>query len=737
MKKSESETAKPLKEAEPKLERTEFKPEAANSANAANAPKSKRRLSAYLIVLIVSLCMVLSGGIFGGIVQTGFGKVTVSGVTFPMRDGQWLAADLFKPKSATDENKAPLIVVVAGFQRSRETQSGISLELARRGFVVISIDPYSQGDSSSSIGRESAAVASTEGYGAFDLINYIYDSGTLNYVDINRIGVTGHSAGGNAAFQAAVKFGKEAVDNNGVSKVHSVYISGYVISIDSSIRYSKSNMGMDYALYDEGAFRNKDAGEEQKPTSDMTIAVESHDFVNSVLTGDAVVAEDAPVELGKIYGNPVARTMRQVFNTPTIHALQPYVSAANSALLNFFEVAMDMDSGIAPSSTIWWLKEFATTLALIGALMFIVPFAILLLKIPFFATVKHPIPAPIKRRTTRRKIVFIFTFSLSALVAALTYIPMSQLTATLFPDATASIMTWFFPQRMNNAVMLWAILNGIAGMIIFLGCFFGTYGIKTALHRWSKKPLKATATADATTGAGAPIDTAGLSGGALFSAKAKNFFRAFRIKGKAATLKTFGTDAPEPLSIEPWGLKIKPRELFKTFLLALCVVGGFYMLLNIGYFLFHVDFRFLFVVAARPLNLRVLLQALMYVPLFFIFYLANSIRANGNMREAGQKKWVGYLISGLSNSAGLIAILAIQYIVFATTGTVKWGETPEMTQWLYVNILFGLIPLMFVLPFFHKWFFNATGKTWLGPMVMCMIFITMMINNSVAYIPLP
>jgi fermentation-respiration switch protein FrsA (DUF1100 family) len=720
-----------------------------------NGNKGYGRFSGYALLLTIALSMIFIGGLFGGLVQSDWGKVSVSGADFPTRDGQHVSADLYKPKSATFENKAPLIVVVAGFQRSKETQSGISLELARRGFVVINIDPYSQGDSSSSVGRESAAVASYEGYGAFDVIDYIYDSGVLSYVDVTRIGITGHSAGGNAAYQAAIHFGKDAVNNGGVSKVHSAYISGYVISINKKDMksFAKSNMGFDYALYDEGAFRNEPVDAEGNllsaedggtPVSDMTAAAEAHDFVNSVLTDE--IPYNTPVELGKIYGNPFTRTMRQVYNTATIHALQPYAGAANESLLNFFEVAMDMEYSVPSGSHIWWLKEAFTTLALVGAFIFIVPFAVLLLKIPFFQSVKTDVPPPIKRRTVRKKIIFWTTFALSAAVAALTYIPMAGLSATIFPKATASVLTWAFPQRMNNAVMLWAVLNGIAGMIIFLACFFGTYFVKKGLHAWSKSGAGAEAAAGDSAPVLEPAPVADADGAAgansfrgrlrVFGRKAKAAARIVGGKSKSVTLAALGTAAPEPLSTESWGIKIKPLDLLKTFLLALSVTGGFYLLLHAVYALFHVDFRFLFVVSARTLNLKVFLQTLMYVPFFFIFYFANSIRVNGNMREDGQREWLSLLIAGFSNTAGLICILAIQYIAFGATGTVYWTETPEMTHWLYINILFGLIPVMFVLPLFNRWFFRATGRSWLGPMVMSLIFISMMINNSVAYIPI-
>ena len=56
---------------------------------------------------------------------------------------------------------------------------------------------------------------------------------------------------------------------------------------------------------------------------------------------------------------------------------------------------------------------------------------------------------------------------ISALIACITFIPMVEVAKILFEDAANRKLTWFFPQRMNNSVMLWAAFNGLVGIIIF------------------------------------------------------------------------------------------------------------------------------------------------------------------------------------------------------------------------------------------------------------------------------
>ena len=154
------------------------------------------------------------------------------------------------------------------------------------------------------------------------------------------------------------------------------------------------------------------------------------------------------------------------------------------------------------------------------------------------------------------------------------------------------------------------------------------------------------------------------------------------------------------------------------------------LLLNIIYYIFHVDYRFLFVGVRtfRPITLALIP---MYVPFFLIFFISNSLRVNSSLRIEGVQKYKSMAFSGLVTASGLMIILFIQYFSLWITGTVFWKE-----GWLYVNLLFAIVPIMFFLPFFQRAFFNLTGKIYLGPLVMCLIFIMILMSNTVSYFPI-
>ena len=604
--------------------------------------------------LFICVFIILISSFIASTIQSSFGKVSVEVQKLQTDDGQTLVYDLYKPRVADSSNKVPFVVVVPGFQRSKEALSNIAIELSRRGLAVALIDPYAQGMSSSSTSR---LAATTQGYGMFALVDYAYE-GNFPFVDINKIGSTGHSMGGNAAIRGADYFGKEAIESNTKSKLHSVYVSGYVLTLrDSILKDSRSNMGISYALYDEGAFRNELQGWD---AANMQIAPESLRVVNNILeNGDQL----KKIELGKYYGNKDNNTLRVIFNEELLHPFQPYNKEATANQISYFEKVFGFPNAINPLNQIWQFKELFTLINMVVSLLMLVPLTRALLQISFFKGIIKPIPAPLPKQSKQGKLVFWSVFVISASIACLSFIPMVDIAKVLFVDASNREMTWFFPQRMNNSVMLWAAFNGTIGIAIFLLSY--------------------------------------------------HFF------GRRHGSKT-----------ESWGLKVSKKELVKTLTLGILVFTLFYLFLFLNYFLFHVDYRFWFM-GVRIFQPEMLIILMMYFPLFFVFFFSNSLRVNGAMRFKGQQEWVSRLIGGFANSLGLILIIIIQYVTYALSGTVFWT-----TNWLSVNLLFGIVPMMFILPYFNRIFFRMTGRVYLGPLITCLIFIMILSTNTVIYLPI-
>lgn len=633
--------------------------------------KSKRMLA-------ISIALLLIGTLFAYAINVDWGRVKVSSFRLETGENTFVTADVYKPKSASAENKVPCVIVCPGYQRTKETQSAYNLELSRRGFAVVCLDPYSQGESSST--DESAANAA---YGLYDVIEYVTGGDeAFDYIDLERVGIAGHSAGGNACIYAASRYGT-ASDR----RVQAAYISGYVrnsILTDKDMTVLKGlscNLGFAYARADEGAYQNAgtstavtDEDANSLDYSDMRYTVSAINVVNSGIYAHerSEAGFVSEVEIDAYYGSPDDYSFRVIHNENTIHGLQPYDAESIAHMVEFFDYTLADGTigggGLSAYSSVWWIKEIFQGLMLAGIFTFVLALGALLLRTKFFATAVHEVQPMNRRKSALDKVVFWAIFAVCAVFACFSYDWMATLSASWFTTGvgeSAGGLTWLFPQRMTNAVMLWSVVNGLLGLGLFLIAHF-------ALHR-----------------------------------------------KRGATLVN---------------LKEKPTNVLKDLLLAFILFVSFYAVVDIIYLIFHVDPRFFFV-CVRPLffstNWRILVLGLMYIPVFFLFYFSNSVRVNCSMRNARWGEVGSVVIACLANSVGLIAIIALQYIVFAATGTV-WLTV----NWLYVNLLWGVVPMMILLPIFNRYFYNKTGKVYLGAFVSCMIFIMITMLNTVTYLPL-
>ena len=158
-----------------------------------------------LLMLAIALAVILVSSFFASMVQSAGYKSSVtdlrnetnSGVLYDANgnptetkvQGKVASGILFVPNTATEKNPAPAVVLTHGYLNNRELQLQNAIELARRGFVVLTIDRGGHGNNS--IDEETSAMMNTDGL--YDSAKYVYN---LPYVDKTRVGISGHSMGG-------------------------------------------------------------------------------------------------------------------------------------------------------------------------------------------------------------------------------------------------------------------------------------------------------------------------------------------------------------------------------------------------------------------------------------------------------------------------------------------------------------------------------------------------------------
>lgn len=617
-------------------------------------------------------------------------------------EGLHYGVTLYKPKTATVDNKAPVIFVMPGFTRTKATMSQYAIEFSKRGAVVFIIDPGSQGATTyAGYDKDGKQIsATTEANGLNYLVHYVYNNtDDFPYVDRTRFGAIGHSAGGGNVVTTASEFAGNGYEE---SVIKSLYISGY-IKVSAANKYASlhCNAAQSYAYYDEGAFRYQSNTE--------SVEIINLRFINEV-SGHANDYKEVTYDYA--YGSRFDGTYRIVHREMTNHCFEMYDRQSIINSISFFRETLRTDYSVYDGNLTWAGKEISNGLALVNGFIFIIALIPLILTIPFFAKIKgrklvqigndyvgvhkdgrlsatdlkveekaksSSIPS---RFSFTGKTIFWSTTLLSALIACFDFIPLARWSMDLFSDAANNVYTFFFPARMMNAVLLWAGVNGLIGLVLF----FGVLLVENLIER--------------------------------FIAKKQN---------------------REPIydwsKLKP--LKINIIDLLKTLLIAVVLFGVFYGMVHLSYSLFHQDFRFM-LISASPLTPRYMVTWLMYIPIFFIFYMSNSIKVNCSIGLEGWSEWKVYLVGAISNSIALIFILLINYTAFFTTGSVFYGYfgNPSEEVWLFINMVFPLVVLMAVLPILNRIIYKLTNKAYLGPILICMVFIMMSLTASVAYIPM-
>lgn len=622
-----------------------------------------------------------------------FNSVPINGVVNQIAsdDANW-SVSMYKPKAATKDNKAPVVFIMPGFTRTKATMAQYAVEYSKRGAVCFIIDPGCQGATTYAGYYEGEMISSTVGANGLEyLIHYVYNNTEkFDFIDRNRIGAIGHSAGGGNVVTAASDY---AGNNYNESVIKSLYISGY-IKASAANKYSSlhCNAVNSYAFYDEGAYRYQ--------TSSTALEVINLRFVNEV-SGDPKNIDLNDLKYDEVYGDLASGTYRMLHREKTNHAFQMYDSLSITNTIAFFRESLGFNTTLKDSSHTWFGKEFSNGVALVSAFILVVSLLTVLVSLPFLkmkgVTEEGQVVLDIKEDKQEQeefktlipkagsfasKAIFWGSMLLSAIIACLDFIPLARWSMDLFKDAANNVYTFYFPARMMNAVMLWAVVNGLIGLIIF----FGTTLVENLIE---------------------------LIGSKVQNRPAHYDFSKFNV------------------------LKINWLDLLKTLGFAVILFGIFYGLVFLNYALFHQDFRFM-LISAAPLQPRYIVVWLMYFPLFFIFYISNSIRVNGSIAREGLKEWQVYLVAAIANSIGLVFMLVVNYTKFFVLGEVFYGYrgNPAGEVWLYINMVFALIPLMAVLPILNRYIYKKTGNVYLGALLICMLFIMMSLSASVAYIPM-
>ncbi len=381
-------------------------------------------------LLIIGLVVIGLAAGMARLIETDYGKVAVSTIRISDPNGVIIAAKLYRPVAASPTNKMPAVISTHGYQNDKLTNDSFSIELSRRGFVVLSPDVIGHGDSGSGV-SVGGVLADPKYTGSVQSV-YEYTR-SLPYVDVDNIGAMGHSMG-------AIITQRLGANNPGIKALN--IQCGF--PGDPSLR----NVLLTQARYDEFNFFR-----------DGQFIVDNLPSTKGRMDAFGLTT---PVQWDTTYGSFADGTARRAALIQMEHHLLPLQKKSVAEAVSWMNLALQAGKPtLDPNRQVFMWKEVLGLITLLGALFLLIPLTNLLLALPFFAPVAQPMPS---RYAASKGKWWLFA-AINAAIGGITYPIMTQFGA--LSDKVQAILPWFKFQ-VGNGVFLWLLVNIIIGTVLFI-----------------------------------------------------------------------------------------------------------------------------------------------------------------------------------------------------------------------------------------------------------------------------
>lgn len=379
--------------------------------------------------LMIGLIVITLAAGMARLIETDFGKVSVTKIQVPDADGNVISAMLYMPKTASAENPLPAVINIHGYQNDKLTNDSMAIELSRRGFIVISPDVIGHGDSTN--GLSTAGVLGDPNYTGSMQSLYSTIKG-WPYVNAAKIGVMGHSMGAIITERLGTLNADVAALNMQCGFAGNPALKNVLLT---QARYDEFN------IFREGLFLVDTLPSNQTRMDSFGLT--------------------SPVEWDTTYGDFADGTARRAALVNMEHHLLPLQNKAVAEAVNWMELSLMGQNGSLPAaSQVFMWKELFGLITLITAMLLMIPLTNILLAQPFFAAVAQPLPA---RYTAGKKNWWLFAV-LNTVIAGITYPICTQYGA--LSDKVEAVLPWFKLQ-VGNGVFLWLVVNIVICAVLF------------------------------------------------------------------------------------------------------------------------------------------------------------------------------------------------------------------------------------------------------------------------------
>jgi uncharacterized protein len=625
-----------------------------------------------VVFLCIAVALVLLGSLGAYLVHTSGGKVKITDITYVTEDGARLNAFLYVPDSVTVENPAPAIVSSHGYNNTKEVQDINAVELSRRGYVVIAIDAYDHGNSSFPDPRINKGVAAD--MGTYPALQYL---GTLPNVDAKRIGMVGHSMGGSTIQLGALRAYSKQEKNPAIIVPKAILPTSQAFVTDKEMTSTllakyPLNVGIVFGQFDEWA-ENMWLVPKGSDINISKKAIAGMGFPGAEYGAYYVFGQDKKLTREEAIAAAAEGKLRVLYQPKTDHPKIHFSTVAVGYILDYFDITLKGGKEALPAAEQTWpWKQFFTGLAMVGFFLFIIPFAFLMLEIPYFKTIIQPEPvAPSIITTAKDKLVYWILFIACLLPAPLLFNwavgypiaikSMARAVPTVFPTNS------YFQLPCVNGTVLLMLLVGAILLAIFLATYF------------------------------------------------------LVMKKNNVTFANLG-------------VKMSGGNIGKSILLALIIFVATYFLLVIADFFFMSDARFwvFSIKTLTPIKFFILLK---YLPFFLFFYLIVSLLVNSFTRIRGASETTNIVLMILANITGFAILTILDYTWLFGTGIKLFPYVPfppKMTSALAGLFVWNFLFILPIAVVFARLLFRKTGSIWLGGFVNALIVTLYSISNTVA-----
>ncbi len=414
--------------------------------------------------LAVALVLTLLFTALSSAILHNWGTIDIFDVELKTTSGNSVVARVYKPNTATAENPAPTVVFTHGLTVNKESYAQYGLELARRGFVVITPDMLNHGDSEiTDTGIYMAPYQVNEAYGAFAAVRY---AGTLDYVDKAQIGVAGHSAGGQASNRCV-----HLDDEQGLGLISAIYlVSSEPVYKDADGNwanlYGTRDFGVYYTLYDHVYFSTYDAAGNKISAQK---GLESDNAKSLFAFGqDPSAFEDDAVIPGKTYTAEIngETVIRRVNFAKEIHPMPQGGANALAAVCDFFQ-----DTFEAPNYMVGQDQHFVSlTVSNLLGMLFLLVSAVMglgcLTKLKFFQGIAPTENTALRPAPNKAGKIWFWALTIGNCVFAFVSISL------IFQLGYGYFCTTALAQQTTNIYALWSLANGLFMLLTAFGSYF-------------------------------------------------------------------------------------------------------------------------------------------------------------------------------------------------------------------------------------------------------------------------